>query len=73
MARAGQSKVIFVPMNLAGMGSSGIDNVTQQMAASNLQDGEQQHQVGYPSSSNQQAGSSNLAANAGMISNMANM
>ena len=58
---------MLVPMNLAGMGSSGIDNVTQQMAASQGEaSGSGQNQ--YNQNQNQ-----NLAGTAGLISNIANM
>jgi hypothetical protein len=71
-------------MNLAGMGSSGIDNITQQMAASN-QEGSHDYagsgsnnyaSTGQASTSNQYAsgsGQTNLASTAGLISNIANM
>lgn len=61
MARTSGSKVVFVPMNLAGMGSAGIgDAVSQQMAASAVQD-------------RNENGGGNLATNAGLISSMANV
>lgn len=39
MARTAGAKVVFVPMNLSGMGAAGMDGVSQQIAAS-ARDGE---------------------------------
>ncbi|KAK8844623.1 hypothetical protein IAR55_006470 [Kwoniella newhampshirensis] len=60
MARSAGSKVVFVPMNLGGMGAAGIDNVTQQIAASSHDDGHGESSHG-------------LASNAGLITSMANV
>ena len=59
-------------MNLAGMGSSGIDNVTKQMAASG-DHGDGSHEAFASGSGSNQAGSSNMASNAGLITQMANI
>lgn len=77
MARAGNSKVVFVPMNLAGMGSSGIDNVTQQMASSHRDDpispGAQDALQRYGGQNQQAGSSSNPAFTAGQITQLANI
>ena len=61
MARSSSSKVVFVPMNLSGMGAAGMDHVAQQMAAS-----------GHEGDYNAQAGPG-PASNAGLISAMASV
>ncbi|RXK36669.1 stomatin family protein [Tremella mesenterica] len=59
MARTAGAKVVFVPMNLNTMGSSGMDSVAQQIAASVHAD-------------NAEAGPG-PATNAGLLSSMANV
>jgi len=56
MARGGNSKVIFVPMNLAGMGAAGMEGDVQRQIQASVQ-----HEGQGP------------AANAGMLSQMANI
>lgn len=60
MARTSGSKVVFVPMNLNAMGAAGMDGVAQQIAASVQQT---EHSEAGPTP----------AANAGLISSMANV
>lgn len=47
MARSAGSKVVFVPMNLSGMGAAGMDSVSQQIAAS-ARDGDSHLDVAGP-------------------------
>ncbi|WVR03279.1 hypothetical protein IAU60_000270 [Kwoniella sp. DSM 27419] len=66
MARNAGSKVVFVPMNLGGMGAAGMEHVTKQIASS-AHDGE------YDSHGFNAEAGPGPASNAGLISSMANV